>query len=173
VNSNINRTTGRAPFDLVLRFRPKMRMNIEAAITKDNYNASKEVPAARRKIELRERNINLVRDIWDISQVTAKKYYNTHRKEISFAIEDEVFINVKNLRVRKLCKKLIDRYIGPFKVSKSVNPNVYELELPEVYRRLHRTFLVSLLKPYSRREGEKPPKSINLDEEDRFQIKNI
>jgi hypothetical protein len=63
VNSNINRTTGRAPFDLVLRFRLKMRINIEAAMTKDNYNALKKTPVARREIELRERDTNLVRDI--------------------------------------------------------------------------------------------------------------
>jgi hypothetical protein len=58
-------------------------------------------------------------------------------------------------------------------VSKSVSPNAYELELPEVYERLHRTFLVLLLKPYSRREGEEPPRPVNLDKEDRFQIKSI
>jgi hypothetical protein len=60
INSNINKTTGRAPFDLILRFRPEMRMNIEAAITKDNYNALGEAPAARREIELKERDTNLV-----------------------------------------------------------------------------------------------------------------
>jgi hypothetical protein len=60
VNNNVNRTTGRAPFDLVLRFRPKMRMDIETAKTKDNHNASKKAPAARREIELREKDANLV-----------------------------------------------------------------------------------------------------------------
>jgi hypothetical protein len=47
INSNVNRTTGRAPFDLVLRFRPEMRMNIEAVETKNSYNVSGEAPAAR------------------------------------------------------------------------------------------------------------------------------
>jgi CRISPR/Cas system endoribonuclease Cas6 (RAMP superfamily) len=111
--------------------------------------------------------------MWDMSQITAKKYYNTYKKEISFAIRDEIFINVKNLRVRKPCKKLINRYVGPFKVSKSVGFNVYELELSEIYERLHRTFSMSLLESYSRKEGEKPFKFINLDKKDRFQVKNI
>jgi hypothetical protein len=39
INSNINRTTGRAPFDLILRFRPEIRINIETAETEDSYNA--------------------------------------------------------------------------------------------------------------------------------------
>ena len=38
VNNNVNRIIGRAPFDLVLRFRPKMRMNIEITETENNYN---------------------------------------------------------------------------------------------------------------------------------------
>jgi hypothetical protein len=99
VNSNINRTTGRAPFDLVLRFRPEIRMNIEAAIIENNHNILEKTPAARREVKLKERDANLVRDMWDISQTTAKKYYNIYKKEISFTIGDEVLINVKNLRV--------------------------------------------------------------------------
>jgi hypothetical protein len=63
INSNINRTTGKAPFDLILRFRPKIRINIETAATENNYNALKKAPVARREIKLRERDTNLVRDI--------------------------------------------------------------------------------------------------------------
>jgi hypothetical protein len=58
-------------------------------------------------------------------------------------------------------------------VSKFIDLNIYELELSEAYRRLYRTFSVLLLEPYSRKEGEKPIKPINLDKKDRFQIKNI
>jgi hypothetical protein len=108
-----------------------------------------------------------------MSQVTAKKYYNAHKKKISFAIKDKIFINVKNFRVRKLCKKLTNRYVRPFKVSKFISFNVYELELSETYGRLYRTFSVSLLKPYSRKKGEKPFRFIDLDKKDRFQIKSI
>jgi hypothetical protein len=63
VNSNINRITGKAPFDLVLRFRPEIRMNIEIAEIEDSHNISGEIPAARRKVELRKKNANLVRDM--------------------------------------------------------------------------------------------------------------
>jgi hypothetical protein len=46
VNNNINKTTGKAPFDLILRFKPEMRINIETTMAEDSYNASKEAPAA-------------------------------------------------------------------------------------------------------------------------------
>jgi hypothetical protein len=58
-------------------------------------------------------------------------------------------------------------------VFKSVGPNVYELELLEIYGRLYRTFSVSLLEPYSRRKGEEPSGPVDLDKEDRFQIESI
>jgi hypothetical protein len=58
-------------------------------------------------------------------------------------------------------------------MSKSISPNAYELELPEIYRKLYRTFPISLLEPYSRKESEKPPRPVNFDKKDRFQIKSI
>jgi hypothetical protein len=47
INSNVNRITERTPFDLILRFRPEMRINIEIAETEDNYNVLKKISAAR------------------------------------------------------------------------------------------------------------------------------
>jgi hypothetical protein len=58
-------------------------------------------------------------------------------------------------------------------MSKSISPNAYELELSKIYKRLHRTFPVSLLESYSRKKGEKPFKPIDLDKENRFQVKSI
>jgi hypothetical protein len=56
---------------------------------------------------------------------------------------------------------------------KSIGLNAYELELFETYERFHRTFLISLLKPYSRKKGEEPSRPIDLDKKDRFQVKSI
>jgi hypothetical protein len=53
-------------------------------------------------------------------------------------------------------------------VSKSVNFNIYELEFSEIYKRLYRTFFMSLLEFYSRKEGEESPGPVNLDKENRF-----
>src|SRR6266498_2973028 len=107
------------------------------------------------------------------TQNTAKKYYDTRRKNIFFIIEDEILLNTKNLRVRKLYKKLTNRYIKPFKITKTINLNTYQLELPKQYRRLHKTFYISLLKPYIRRAGEEPPKPVSLNKNDRYQVESI
>jgi hypothetical protein len=47
VNNNINKITERAPFDLVLRFRPEMRINIEIVATENSHNISGKALAAR------------------------------------------------------------------------------------------------------------------------------
>jgi hypothetical protein len=67
INNNVNRITGKAPFDLVLRFRPEMRINIETAETEDSHNVSGEAPVTRREVELKKRDANLVRDMWNMS----------------------------------------------------------------------------------------------------------
>src|SRR5450755_3467294 len=51
VNSSINKITGIAPFDIILRFKPEMRMNIETTTIKNNYISSGETPAARREVK--------------------------------------------------------------------------------------------------------------------------
>ncbi len=73
----------------------------------------------------------------------------------------------------KLYKKLTNRYIKSFKIIKAVGLNTYQLKLPKQYRKLYKTFHVSLLKLYIRRAGEKPPKLISLNKNNRYQIESI
>ena len=49
-----------------------------------------------------------------------------------------------NLRTRGQSRKLLPRYIGPFKVKTQINLVAYELDLPPEYSRLHPVFHVSL-----------------------------
>ncbi len=49
--------------------------------------------------------------------------------------------------MRLPCKKLSPRYVGPFTITKQINPVTYQLQLPPQYR-IHTSFHVSLLKPY-------------------------
>jgi hypothetical protein len=57
-------------------------------------------------------------------------------------------------------------------MSKFISPNTYELELSETYEKFYYTFLISLLKSYSRKKGEKPLKPVDLDKK-KFRVKNI
>ncbi len=98
-------------------------MNIVFIIKDSSF--LREAPAARQKIKLREKDEKTLRELWEKIQNTVKKYYDTRRKNIFFIIKEEVLLNTKNFRVRKLYKKLTDRYIRFFKIVKVVGLNVY------------------------------------------------
>jgi hypothetical protein len=83
-----------------------------------------------------------------MAQTTAAKYYNKKHKDISYNVGDEVLLSSRNIRTRRACKKLNNRFIGPFRVMKKVSRNIYKLNLLKRYGRLHKTFDVTLLEPY-------------------------
>ena len=102
-----------------------MCMNI--AFVMEGSSLLGEAPAAKQEVELREKDKKILRELWEKTQNIVKKYYDARRKDIFFTIREKILFNTKNLRVRKLCKKLTDRYIGSFKVIKDVGLNVYEI----------------------------------------------
>jgi hypothetical protein len=67
--------------------------------------------------------------------------------------------------VRKLCKKFLNRYVKSFQILKKIEINVYQLNLFKKYRRLHRTFYISLFKLYTRRPDVAPAEPINVNGE--------
>ena len=75
--------------------------------------------------------------------------------------------------MKKPYKKLTDRYIKPFKITKTVGLNIYQLKLPEQYRKLYKTFHISLFKTYIRKAGEEPPKLISFNKNNRYQGESI
>jgi hypothetical protein len=167
LNDSVNTVTGVTPFSLVLSYAPTMRMN-----PAEDSMASGEAPDARHEVEVREKLSKTYQEMWARAQETAKNYYDKRRKIQSFREGQEVLLSAKNIRVRKPCKKLTDRFLGPFRVIKKIGENAYQLELPECYGRLHNTFHVSLLEPYVRREGEEPPGPVDI-EEDKFLVESI
>jgi hypothetical protein len=85
-------------------------------------------------------------------------------KSIFFRFGEKVLLSSKNFRIRRPCKKLTERYFGPFKVKQSVGKNAYHLIFPESYNRMHNTFHVSLLKLYNRRLGNKLLGPVEINE---------
>jgi hypothetical protein len=75
--------------------------------------------------------------------------------------------------VRNFCKKLTDRYLDSFKISKKINDNVYKLKLLNQYERLNDSFYISLLESSVGRAGEKLPDLILIDKNDRFLMDSL
>jgi hypothetical protein len=90
-----------------------------------------------------------------------------------FKFGDKIFLSAKNIRMRKFCKKLTNRYLDSFKISEKINNNVYKLELPNQYVRLNDFFYMNFLKFYVRKAGEEFPDPILIDKDDRFLINRL
>ena len=170
-NQAVNATTGKAPFDLVYRFAPSMRIN-----------PSREVPASRmlRENESAKSRASGMEQAAIASEEARKtaikameRSANLKRKDMQFQEGDLVKLAAKNIRTLRAHKKLAERFLGPFKIMARVGRNAYRLELPKKYQRLHHTFHVSLLEAYHVRDGCEAPEPEDIDGEEEWEVEQV
>jgi hypothetical protein len=101
-------------------------------------------------VKLRQELVRL----WDTAQNNRERYYNKHRLDKHFSIDEWVLLSTKNLRLR--AGKLSPKFIGLFKIIEYIGDSAYRLNLPSQYEKLHPVFNVSLLEVYHPRKGHKP-----------------
>jgi len=67
-----------------------------------------------------------------------RKYVDRKRGEVDeYKVGDLVMLSTKDLKyqmIERRTEKLIERFIGPYKIKKIVSTNVVELELPSTIR---------------------------------------
>ncbi len=54
-----------------------------------------------------------------------KKFYNLKYKNMIYKIEDKILLLLKNIYIRKVSKKLINKFFELFKIKKLINKNAY------------------------------------------------
>jgi hypothetical protein len=77
-------------------------------------------------------------------------------KDITFNVGDKVWLSTKHIKTARISKKLDYKRIGPYTVSKVINKNAYNLDLPSTLR-IHDVFHVSLLDVYKEPTIGQPP----------------
>jgi len=84
-------------------------------------------------------------------QEEIKKYADKKRKEVDdYKVEDLVILSTKDLKyqmVRRRTEKLIERFVGLYKIKKIVSSNAVELELPSIVK-IHLVVNVSRIQQY-------------------------
>ena len=113
------------------------------------------------------------------AQEEIKKYIDRKRAEVDdYKVEDLVMLSTKDLKyqmVRRRMEKLIERFVGPYKVKKIVSSNIVELELPSTVK-IHLVVNVSRIHKYTGQvEGQKKEQlaPVIIKEKKKWEVKRI
>ncbi len=115
-----------------------------------NNAMKEEVSAAKERVEMLKDVWNTLMQWWQNAINAQAKYYNQKHKFKFFNVNDLVMLSAKNLKQKKLSKKLSNKMIKFFYIQELINKQTYHLDLSIIYR-VHSIFHVFLLKSYNRR----------------------
>jgi hypothetical protein len=91
-------------------------------------------------------NMKMVRENLKIAQSRQRSYADTRRRELSFEVEDFVYLKISPIRgVRRfrVKGKLAPRYVGPYQILAKCREVAYQLSLLEDLSAVHDVFHVS------------------------------
>jgi hypothetical protein len=96
-------------------------------------------------------------------------------KPREFAIGNMVWLSGKNIRTKRLNKKLNHRFYGPCLVVEQIGSQAYRLKLSQQVGSIHDVFHVSLLEPYvsDGHSAPKPPPPIEVNGEEEYEHDEI
>jgi hypothetical protein len=115
------------------------------------------------------KQVRMVKENLHVAQLRQKSYADHRRRELSFKVEDFVYLKVspmRGLRRFKVRGNLAPRFIGPFKILEKRGEVAYQLELSSQLSDVHDVFHVSQLKKCLRMpEVQLPMKDLDAKED--------
>jgi superfamily I DNA and/or RNA helicase len=169
-NNSTNPSTKMTPFFLDSGQEPILpQALLQGNVKRDN-------PASEEYLNNIKTNIRTARENIKEAQERQRLYANKKRKDIALKEGDKVLLDTRNLRMKPKSnsRKLLKRFIGPFRVEKVISQVAYKLKLPESLK-IHPVFHVSLLKKYVGRIDSIQEKddTAELDETKEFEVEKI
>jgi hypothetical protein len=141
-NSTVQASTQRSPHELVYGVAP--RLPIDVALD----TLTPRVPAAVDRAARMKQALDFARGALRTAQERQVRNADRHLRTLQLAIGDQVLLQTEGLQLRGFGNKLSSRFVGPFPVTKIINRNAYQLQLPPQLKALHPVFNISRLKPY-------------------------
>ena len=132
------------------------------------------VPAARAFVGAMSEMLAEAKEHLKAAQQRQKAHADKKRREVSYDIGDQLLLSTKNIKLKTPgARKLLPKWIGPFRVVKRIGEVAYKVELPDTMQ-MHDVFHVSLLKPY-RSDGtiQPPPSPLFIDNELMFKVDRV
>lgn len=141
INSARSESTGFAPFFLNNGRMPRSMVW--------NNAAADEYPGVRAFAQKMKQVVMAAHDAILEARVKQTRAANRSRRPSPFSIGDFVYISTKNISFPKgRARKLVPKYIGPYKIAKDYGNNSYRVDLPDHLRQrgVHGVFHSSLMR---------------------------
>ncbi len=116
----------------------------------ENNAMKEEVSAAKECVKMLQDVQNTLMQWWQNVIDAQAKYYNWKHKSKFFNVDDLIMLSAKNLKQKKLSKKLSNKMIKLFCIQELIDKQMYYFDLSIIYK-VHFVFHVSLLELYNRR----------------------
>jgi hypothetical protein len=176
-NNSRNFATGESPFYLNYGQEMSLPSNLiadEEVVVEGSSNDNVEKVLNELRETLVVTNANLHK-----AQEQQKKYADQHRRDEQFVVGERVYLDTSDITFTEGSKKLLPKFIGPFKVLKVVSKVAYQIELPDKFRQ-HNVFHVSKLKRTvetnrfpTRVQVDRPEPEVQIDGEDAWEVERI
>lgn len=139
INNRVNTSSGISPFFCNMGFHPRFgSFSLSTSVVPEVNSFAQELCT-----------------VWAQVQTNLKKAQETQKVKadrkrsngVDFKVGDKVWLSTKNLKMKVPSYKFAPRFIGPYEITKVINPVSFKLCLPESFR-IHNVFHKSLLKGY-------------------------
>nr|GAT58300.1 predicted protein [Mycena chlorophos] len=114
-----------------------------------NSDRSRQYPGIANFALQRRLAVMAAHDSMLAARVKQTRFANRKRQPVPFAQDDLVYLSTKNIKFEKgLARKLIPKYIGPYRILRDFGNSSFQLELPAnlKQRGVHDVFHASLLR---------------------------
>jgi hypothetical protein len=143
INGNKQASTGFSPSQLLFGYQPRSLLDIAL----DQGGLQNAVPVAAEMVESMKANMDKARAQLTKAQAWQKAQYDKKHRRVVFKKGEKVYLSTEHINLAAaVCRKLKQRWVGPYVVKSVVSKLAYELELPRSLSRMHPVFHVSKLK---------------------------
>ena len=142
-------------------------------LTPASVDVDTKVPAAKAFTSELADAVELAKASWRSAQDRQAQYANQKRRHHEFKVGDQLLLSTKNVRLKNPgARKLLPKWIGPYKVVKRIGAVAYQLDLPSNMK-LHDVFHISLLREYHSDGTVQPPPPLLIEGEEEFEVDRL
>ena len=157
INNSIQVSTGFTPFFLNVGQHPRLPIDVAVENKEQSVN-----PTADEILDSLHKHIEQAKENITKAQGVQRENADKKRRHVVFKEGDRVLVSTQNMKTDERAKKLLAKFIGPFKITKVKSEVAYELELPSTLK-IHPVFHVSKLKLYVDGADRFPTREVNVD----------